>query len=301
MPKKCLLIDVDSTIPNLALMKISTWKKSLGYEVGFNVDNPDEIYASIIFDKDKHKTDGLEYLYPNSIINRGGGGWDIHSQLPEGVDMLMPDYSLYPNCDYDLGFTTRGCIRNCYFCVVPKKEGRFRIVQHPREFHDPNHNKMMLLDNNVLADKKWFMEITDWFIENKIKVSFNQGLDVRLMDKDITDRLSELRMFEPWRIAFDSMGVKEDVLKGIQLMKESGINPRNKVICYVYIHDDSQFDNALERCNILRENNTLPYIQLNQNHRFGGMVKTLRRYCQPAVFFSTTFEEYLKSRGTKLY
>lgn len=88
MQKKCLLIDVDSTIPNLALMKISTWKKQQGYEVGFNIDDPDEIYASIVFEKNKHKTDGLECFYPNALINRGGTGWDIHSKLPDEVDLL---------------------------------------------------------------------------------------------------------------------------------------------------------------------------------------------------------------------
>lgn len=301
MTKRCQLIDVDSTIPNLALMKISTWKKSLGYEVGFNVENPDEIYASIVFDKNCHKTDGIELLYPNAIVERGGGGYDLHKALPEEVDKLMPDYSLYPECDYDLGFTTRGCVRNCYFCVVPKKEGRFRIVQHPREFHNPDHKKVMLLDNNVLADKQWFMEITDWFIENNLKVSFNQGLDVRLMDKEITDRLHNLKMFEPWRIAFDTIGVKDAVVRGINLMKESGINVRSNLMCYVYVHDDTQFDNALERCKILRENGVLAYIQLNRDHQFGGLVKTLRRWTQPALFFKVEWEDYLKSRQGKMY
>lgn len=301
MTKRCQLIDVDSKIPNLALMKISTWKKSLGYEVGFNVTNPDEIYASIVFEKNRHKTDGIELLYPNTVVERGGGGYDLYKSLPEEVDKLMPDYSLYPECDYDLGFTTRGCVRNCYFCVVPKKEGKFRIVQHPREFHNPDHKKVMLLDNNILADKQWFMEITDWFIENNLKVSFNQGLDVRLMDKDITDRIHKLKTFERLRIAFDTIGVKDAVVRGINLMKESGIDVRNKLMCYVYVHDDTQFDNALERCKILRENNALPYIQLNRDHQFGGLVKTLRRWTQPAIYFKVEWEDYLKSRQGKLY
>ena len=71
---KVLLIDVDSTIPNLALMKISTWKKSQGCTVGFDVSDPDEIYASCVFAKNKHKLDGLKFLYPNAKIDLGGGG-----------------------------------------------------------------------------------------------------------------------------------------------------------------------------------------------------------------------------------
>ena len=67
-----LLIDVDSKIPNLALMKISTVYKNMGYKVGFNVSDPEYIYASCVFKKNKHKLDGLEYLYPNAIIDNGG-------------------------------------------------------------------------------------------------------------------------------------------------------------------------------------------------------------------------------------
>lgn len=119
------------------------------------------------------------------MIDVGGTGIDVHKNLPGEVDLLMPDYSIYPDMDYDLGFTSRGCNRNCPFCFVPRKEGKFRIHQHPREFHDPTHRKVKLLDNNILFDKSWFFEVTDWIMENKLAVEFNQGLDIRLMDKEI--------------------------------------------------------------------------------------------------------------------
>ena len=70
---KTLLIDIDSTIPNLALMHISTWKKGLGNTVGFNIDDPDEIFASIVFNRNRHAADGLRFLYPDARIDVGGG------------------------------------------------------------------------------------------------------------------------------------------------------------------------------------------------------------------------------------
>ena len=296
MSKKALLIDADSTIPNLALMKISTYLKSQGYETGFNIDDPDVVYASVIFDRNKHKTDGLEFLYPDAHIDRGGSAISLTKVLPNEIEYCMPDYSLYPDCDYDMGFTTRGCIRNCYFCIVPKKEGKFRIVQHPREFHDPNHKKVMILDNNVLANKEWFMEITDYFIENNLKVSFNQGLDIRLMDKDIAERLVKLKPYEGWRIAFDDIKSKEAVIKGIKLLHAAGMHTRSKLICYVYVNSNEDFDNALERCQILRDLNTCPYVMLNQNVKWDGIVKTLRRWTLPYVFFQLTWDEWLDHR-----
>ena len=92
---------------------------------------------------------------------------------PEEVDRMMPDYSIYPDNDMSIGFTTRGCNRNCYFCHVREKEGKFRRFQHPSEFHNPAYKKMSILDNNLLFDKSWFFEVTDWARENKVKLDYN--------------------------------------------------------------------------------------------------------------------------------
>lgn len=69
----CLLVDVDSTIPNLALMHISTWRKGLGFETGFSIKDPEEVWASVIFSWNRHKVDGLRFYYPNARIDVGGG------------------------------------------------------------------------------------------------------------------------------------------------------------------------------------------------------------------------------------
>ena len=125
---KVLLVDVDSKIPNLALMKVSTYYKSKGHEVGFNVTDPDLVYASVIFKKNRHLVDGLRFLYPNALIDIGGSGFDLKKTLPKSIEECSPDYDLYPNSDRYLGFTTRGCIRSCPFCIVRRKEGLFHRV-----------------------------------------------------------------------------------------------------------------------------------------------------------------------------
>lgn len=287
-----LLVDVDSTIPNLALMHISAWRKQEGHDVGFNISDPDEVWASCIFDWNRHKTDGLRFLYPDAEIHIGGSGVDLHSRLPEEVDRMMPDYSIYPDWNIDIGFTTRGCIRNCPFCVVPRKEGRFRRFQHPSEFHHPDHKGAMLMDNNILADKSWFLEVTDWIISERMKVDFNQGLDLRLMDKDIAERIRALMPLANWKFAFDSLDYEDEVRKGVRMLLDAGIKMRSMAQVYVYLDSDEDWESAFERVSILKELGTMPYVMINRNARITPRMRALKRWTRPQIFYSTSWEDY---------
>jgi hypothetical protein len=94
-----------------------------------------------------------------------------------------------------IGFSSRGCVRHCDFCIVPEKEGHFRRAQHPQEWYNPALKKITFLDNNILSDKAWFMEITSWCMETKLEMWFNQGLDIRLIDEEIAKRLYKTRNY----------------------------------------------------------------------------------------------------------
>jgi hypothetical protein len=148
--KRILLVDVDSKIPNLALMKISAYHKARGDNVtlvhGANVDltdPPDQIYASIIYKKNKHVLDDIIVQYPD--IDVGGSGYDLHKALPDEIENLKPDYSLYPEFDYSIGFSSRGCFRKCHFCIVHEKEGQFHKVAHPETWYNPEYDKIVFL------------------------------------------------------------------------------------------------------------------------------------------------------------
>lgn len=292
MAEGVLLVDVDSTIPNLALMHLSTYYKQQGENVGFNVPDPRLVYASCVFDWNRHKTDGLKFLYPDATIDIGGSGVSLTKTLNSGLDSLYPDYSLYPACDFDLGFTTRGCIRNCPFCVVPKKEGSFKINQHPREFHDPSHKKAVYMDNNILASPGWFNEVADYTISNKIKVDFNQGLDLRLITPEIAEKIAECKTFRPWRFAFDNLALKDQVLRGFELLDKAGVPLRWNAECYVYMSGPADLDNAIERCNILRSVGIMPYPMFNRNAPITPRMRDLKRWCRPWFFFKIPFDDY---------
>lgn len=293
-----LLVDIDSTIPNLALMHISTWKKAQGYEVGWNIAEPTEVWASVVFDWNRHKVDGLRWMHPGADIHIGGSGYDLNAKLPDEVDRMMPDYSLYPECDYSLGFTTRGCIRRCPFCVVPIKEGRFRVHQHPREFYNPAFKKMVLLDNNILADRSWFLDVVDWVNAHNLKLDVNQGMDLRLVDDELAEAIASYRTFRPYRFAFDNIAYEEGVVRGLHLLDRAGVNHRNNTEIYVYCDGDHDFDSALYRAKRIRElGGGLPFIMVNRHAKRTKRITDLCRWCRPWIFWSCTWEEYLAGQG----
>ena len=87
---KVLLIDADSTIPNLALMKLSAWHKSQGNSVSFSEPEPDLIYALVVFKKNTLLLSGLQLLYPDAKIEIGGSGYDLKEAIARGSRGGLP-------------------------------------------------------------------------------------------------------------------------------------------------------------------------------------------------------------------
>lgn len=294
MCKKILLIDIDSKMPNLALMKISAYRKRLGDDIGFNnVDNPDIVFASVIFRKNKHVVDGLQFFYPESEIMIGGSGYDLSTKLPPEIENMKPDYDLYPDMEYSLGYSSRGCNRNCSFCIVHEKEGKFHRTQHPTEWHDMRFDKIVFLDNNILLDKNWFFEVTDFCLDWRLKTWFTQGLDIRLLDSEIAQRLNELTTFKSIFFAWDRIEDEAIIKEKIELLKDAGINTRRDVMFYVYLDGDYDYDSAVHRCRVLKSLNTNPFVMFNIDEKPAKRVNALRRWANRKwAFWSCDINEY---------
>jgi len=285
--KVLLIDDPKSKHENLALRKISRYHKNKNDKVGYNIDNPDKIYQSKIFNNENH--DLRTFQTDNVVI--GGAGYDIKSKLPKSIEFLKPDYELKPKMDYSFGFTSRGCMRNCGFCLVREKEGNFKIWQHPQEFYDEGHEKIRLYDNNILCDRKWFREVTDFILERDLKVDFNQGLDIRLMDKDIANRLSQLNIWGTLNFAWDFPRIEEDVRKGIKLLKEYGFNLR-KIGFYILTNFNTDHEEDLYRCEVLRTLGANAYVmRFNENGDY--FTNKLARWANARqLFWKTKFKNY---------
>ena len=305
---RVLLVDIDSKIPNLALMKVAAYHRARGDTVSFCEGDPDKVYASVVFKKNRHKVDGLRLFYPDAEIDIGGSGYDLHKVLPPEIEAMAPDYSIYPGCDRYYGFTTRGCIRRCHFCIVSQKEGPFRRLYDTAEdalahivTPDASFKRIEFLDNNILADKDWFMELTD-AIPRDWQVDFNQGLDVRLLDAEIADRLASMRPITVWKFAYDSTAYTDAVMHGIDILKGAGIDTKHRTMFYVYCDGDQQVDDAINRCMALKATNTTAFVMMNKDVPQTRRMKALQRWsCRPWIFWTCDFDEFgaIKAEGTE--
>jgi len=247
---KILLIEpaYNSRYAPLGLMKISSYLKRQEHEIEFikgrKIINyqPDKIYITTLFTFWYKIT--IETIlfykkhYPNSEILIGGifaslmGEFILNQTkikpyfglMPE-VEEVPPDYSLSAsNCS--ICFTSRGCIRKCKFCIVPKVEGGLRNVENWERSIDVKKPFITFWDNNWFA--KDFEVLKDdcnkigELIKQGVKsFDFNQGLDARLFNEDIAELLKGLPI-KPIRFAFDNMSQDGYVQNAIDLSKKYG-------------------------------------------------------------------------------
>ena len=269
------LIQVDGKLPNIALMKLSKFHKDRGDEVrliDLSTLDCDKWYGSKIF--------------------MGGTGYQIDSKLPKEIDELTPDYDLYKT-DYSIGFTSRGCIRNCGFCIVREKEGTF----HDEDMRFIQHTKVILLDNNFLASSKC-KEKLNYFINNKIKVSFNQGLDIRLVTDEIAQLLSKVKYYDlnfnsrRLYFAWDDLNYEKYVIEGIKILTNAGIRP-DHLMFYVLVGFNTTFEQDYYRFETLDKFGCKPFIMLYNNCR-DSKLRKFSRWVNKRYYKVCTFEEYLK-------
>lgn len=241
----------------------------------------------------------LATLMPQELFNETGippviGLLDDPSKIEQDddiiIDTLAPDYDIlhqveneqfkYSYTDAYLGYATRGCVRKCDYCAVRTLEPHYvsyinieKLVNEIKASSGEKQN-LILMDNNVLASKKFNQIIDDiksvGFVNGatfgptrrKMRVDFNQGLDARLLTAEKMGRLAEIPL-EPMRIAFDSIEYKDVYIKAVRLAHEYGQRDMSNYILYNFRDTPEDFYERL-----------LINIDLNEEFRRGNGVKT---------------------------
>lgn len=320
------LIDVDGhNFPNIALMKISAYHKAINDTVEWY--NPFEDYDTVYLSKVFSFSE--DYKLPinarNAIIY-GGTGYQINNingveyfrhnpcitflspyepkvlfndKLPYCVESQYPDYSIYPYKDIAFGFLTRGCPRGCKFCHVAEKEGKRSIKVADLYNFWNGQRSIVLCDPNILACTGW-KKLLQQLIDSKAWIDFNQGLDIRLIDEEKAQMITDCKI-DQIHFAWDRYKDGKIIIPKLKLFREvyerkKKWNEHGKIV-FVLVNFDTTPDQDLERIYTLRELGYWAFVMIydkeNCTDRF---YKDLARWVNNRNIFAVckTFEEYLR-------
>jgi hypothetical protein len=314
--------------PNLACMKLSSFYKSKGDSVSLllsydDIENYDKVFISKVFTDTKVPEEVLNL----SWVKFGGTGffYDSAPPLPYEVEHIKPDYHLYDDfvqnqidngesprslryyTDFSIGFTTRGCIRGCSFCV--NKNYRACNKHSPiSEFLDIDRKYICLLDDNILACPHW-KEIFKELQSTGKKFQFKQGMDERLLTDEKCEIIFKSRWIDDYIFAFDNIRDRRIVEKKLRLIREH-TDKRIKFYCFcAYNHESpdnissyskefwiNDISDLFERIKILMSYKALPYIMRYKDYElsdYKGMYIAVAGWCnQPGIFKSMSFREF---------
>ena len=272
---KVRITQIDGKLPNLALMRLAHYHRSLGDEVIFrnsiskDLFEPDYdlVYGSSIFKFSEEKTLRFKTNFPNPIL--GGTGIDNSSQLETwcpGIGSKV-DYTDYPDFKASIGFLIRGCRLKCGFCVVPEKEGKPYQEQTITDLYrgHPYPKQLHLLDNDFFGIKNWRDRIAE-IRANDFKICFSQGINIRLVNKRIAEALASIKYydskFKKRRIytAWDNLGDEKPFMRGVDYLVDAGI-PTRHIMAYMLIGYDPKetMDVIQYRFEKMVERGVLPY------------------------------------------
>lgn len=299
------LIDVDGhNFPNLALMKISAWHKAQGDRVewwwGLGGEY-DLVYMSKVFDS-TYTPDIPEPLNAKRII-KGGTGYGLDNRLPDEIEHIYPDYSIYPELTKETayGFLTRGCPRACDFCIVARKEGRRSVKVADLSEWWSGQKRIELLDPNLLACPD-HMNLLQQLKESGSQVNFNQGLDARFLTPANIEAINAIRL-KDIHFAWDYMRESKAVLKGLQLYRDRASRKVHGAwgTVYVLTNHGTTMDENLYRIYTLRDLGFDPYVMVFDRPNAPQEIRHLQRWCNNRLIFKSVpdFRDY-SPKGEKL-
>lgn len=302
------LTHIDGKLPNLALMKLSSFHKSRGDEVTFTRDlerspsesDYDRVYGSSIFTFSFDRIARLRTAWPGAQLGGTGTGSWITIEEIIGEPWNGLDYSLYPDFNFSIGFSQRGCRLSCKFCVVPQKEGKPKQAATISEIWRgaPWPKKIHLLDNDFFGQPKddWRARIAE-LQEGDFRVCFNQGINIRMIDDESAVALASIQyrddQFQRRRLytAWDNLRDENIFLRGVETLRRHGIPPKHLMV-YMLIGFDIEetWERILHRFNTMTALGILPYPMVYNRERKD--LREFQRWAVTGLYRAVKWEDY---------
>lgn len=285
------LVDVDGhNFPNLALMKLSAWHKAQGdqVEMVFPMASYDRVYMSKVFD---FTPDFVTCIDAKEII-KGGTGYDMSIRLPNEVESTYPDYNLYGITDTAYGYLTRGCPRNCPFCIVGEKEGlkSYKVADLDNFWTGQKH--ITLLDPNITAcpDR---IELLNQLAYSQAWIDFSQGLDIRFMTEDVARIINRMKI-KMIHFAWDRRNEDERIIENLTYFKGITNLDFRRLKVYVLVNYETTIEEDLYRIYKLKELGYDPYVMIFDKENAPREIKRMARWVNNRFIFRVCerFEDY---------
>lgn len=254
----------------------------------------DHVHVSNIFEINAHR---VTVINCEDVAYGGVGSRDPGNKLSEEIEATPPYY--HPDEKTSYGFITRGCIRSCWYCSVPKYEGKLRAYNAVESIIRGVPGEVVkFLDNNILA---WpgHMDVFNYLAEKNTRCTFNQGLDFRLVNDENLAALAKLNYKGEYIFAFDEPKYQPLLEKKLALIKKYIPQPW-KLKFYIYYHPRMDLRQLIERVEWCRRNECLPYVMRDSacwDCEDRDFLIDYASYCnQPGRFKKQTFEQCTATR-----
>ena len=309
MRRTIRLTQLDGSLPNLALMKLASWHRSRGDEVVFtrqierDLFEPayDVVYGSAIFKFSQEKLMQFQRQWPGAIV--GGTGTPYTHTVEEliGSEYEHYDYTDYPEVDYSIGFTQRGCRLRCKFCEVPKKEGKARSENTIADIWRgaPHPKKLHLLDNDFFGNPEWRERIAE-VRDGKFRVCLSQGINVRLIDEEAAAALATIEYrdtkFQERRLytAWDNLRDEEIFFRGVDMLEAAGVPSKHLMAYMLCGYDKTEtWDRLWHRFNRMVERGIAPYPMVFDKARKD--LVAFQRWVVTGLYRAVPWNEYERS------
>lgn len=325
----------EHNFPNLALMKLSGFYKKQGHKtelIHYSAIDPcslfirhfDKVYISKVFTN----TTMPKHILDLDCVEYGGTGfyYDKAPGLPYEIEHCFPDYNLYDNwikekirrgksesfykyyTDFSIGFTTRGCFRQCEFCVN-RNEKKVYVHSPVAEFLDNNRKKICLLDDNVFGCGESWEAIIRELQTTKKPFQFKQGLDIRILSDKKAEALSRSKYDGDYIFAFDNIEDKSKIEDKLKLFKKYMPTIIPKLYLFCAFDRAGKYDinfweqdtiDLLERVKILKAHKSKSYMMRFKKWQeapnpFRDFYSCMANYCNvPAVYSKMSINDFIK-------